>query len=596
MQRSALIPPAVLFALALLTMALPGVAAQTAVAQPEELWEEFPLDSDKSPPPKPEGQQSPAPEKKQTAPQTSAPPGGERAAEGSGRDGLSLWLLPVLGLLGFLGGIVAARAALGLTKRRREARRGGQAHAVKQTPARASTAEPQSVDRSSGVFGARKRRRQRRGPVQPVPPSRKSQRMAQSQTEEQPAREAPAVAAGKAPAEMPAAKADDPARAQPPAPTKPEKRERPAAVKAEPAAPAERVKAERPVAIEREEQQGPAVVEAGAGAAAPAEPVKAEPAVPAEPVKAEPVAPAEPVKADPPAPAKEERPAPPPPEQPKPQLPKLAPQQRIGLPDDVIPFPTRPGRIGKRTAPSAPQRALGYVSAADAESPASDLQAQTEQIRAACTRNGFDSVEVVRDFESHSGSDLERPGLINALERLEAGEASALVVASLERLTRTAAHLGTLIDRLRESSIRLVVHDIQLDTADPDGRLAAEALANVGTLERKSLDLRTRKGLEAAREGRRSSGRPAVADQPALKQRIADMRTRGMTLQAIADTLNSEGVPTLRGGAEWRPSSVQAAVGYKRPKRGTRKAGNGSAEGSGERNGGAGGSLPSNSH
>ncbi|MBA3263820.1 MAG: hypothetical protein H0T69_15355, partial [Thermoleophilaceae bacterium] len=28
-----------------------------------------------------------------------------------------------------------------------------------------------------------------------------------------------------------------------------------------------------------------------------------------------------------------------------------------------------------------------------------------------------------------------------------------------------------------------------------------------------------------------------------------------------------EGVPTLRGGAKWRPSSVQAATGYKRPSR-----------------------------
>jgi hypothetical protein len=38
-----------------------------------------------------------------------------------------------------------------------------------------------------------------------------------------------------------------------------------------------------------------------------------------------------------------------------------------------------------------------------------------------------------------------------------------------------------------------------------------------------------------------------------------------MTLQAIADELNRDGVPTLRGGAMWRPSSVQAALGYRRP-------------------------------
>jgi hypothetical protein len=31
--------------------------------------------------------------------------------------------------------------------------------------------------------------------------------------------------------------------------------------------------------------------------------------------------------------------------------------------------------------------------------------------------------------------------------------------------------------------------------------------------------------------------------------------------------LNAEGVPTQRGGAKWRPSSVQSAAGYKRPQR-----------------------------
>jgi hypothetical protein len=58
-----------------------------------------------------------------------------------------------------------------------------------------------------------------------------------------------------------------------------------------------------------------------------------------------------------------------------------------------------------------------------------------------------------------------------------------------------------------------------------------------------------------------------VQDVPALKERISTMRTAGMTLQAIADVLNSEGVPTLRGGAKWRPSSVQSATGYRRPPR-----------------------------
>jgi DNA invertase Pin-like site-specific DNA recombinase len=98
---------------------------------------------------------------------------------------------------------------------------------------------------------------------------------------------------------------------------------------------------------------------------------------------------------------------------------------------------------------------------------------------------------------------------------------------------------------------------------------------SVGQWEGRRIGEQTRKGLAAARAKRATTGRPAVEDVPHLKQRIADMRTGGMTLQAIADKLNQEGIPTLRGGSQWRPSSVQAAAGYKRPRKAgpTHKAG-----------------------
>jgi hypothetical protein len=51
------------------------------------------------------------------------------------------------------------------------------------------------------------------------------------------------------------------------------------------------------------------------------------------------------------------------------------------------------------------------------------------------------------------------------------------------------------------------------------------------------------------------------------------MRGAGMTLQAIVDELNAAGVPTVRCGALWRPSSIQAAVGYRRQLRPTARQG-----------------------
>jgi DNA invertase Pin-like site-specific DNA recombinase len=270
-------------------------------------------------------------------------------------------------------------------------------------------------------------------------------------------------------------------------------------------------------------------------------------------VKEGPAAPPPPAPAKPAAPDRTETPAEPA---------TLVPLSTAGKPQDGAAAAgpqARPGAVG--------QRAIGYasVSAADDLNNA-ELKVQVRLIQEACQRRGLTLVKTVRDVESHASSDLRRPGLTYALDRLAARDASCLVVSSIERLTRTAANLGALLGWLTECDARLVVIDLDLDTGTHEGQLGARALATMGGLERRKLEERTRKGLEAARHMRRS-GRPAVSDRPSLKQRIADMRAQGMTLQAIADTLNDEGVPTLRGGAEWRPSSVQAAAGYKRPRR-----------------------------
>jgi DNA invertase Pin-like site-specific DNA recombinase len=111
-----------------------------------------------------------------------------------------------------------------------------------------------------------------------------------------------------------------------------------------------------------------------------------------------------------------------------------------------------------------------------------------------------------------------------------------------------------------------VAIDLRLDTGSAQGRLTARTLVAVGQWEGRRIAQQTKKGLAAARARRAATGRPAVADIPALKQRIQTMRQAGMTLQAIADQLNQENTPTLRGGTQWRPSSVQAAAGYRRPK------------------------------
>ena len=97
--------------------------------------------------------------------------------------------------------------------------------------------------------------------------------------------------------------------------------------------------------------------------------------------------------------------------------------------------------------------------------------------------------KLVGDVESYSGPDLQRPGLNHALDLLREGEASCLVVAGLDRLSTSAANLGTVIEWLGHIDARLVVIDIDLDTHTEEGRLAARALTRVGALERQALSV-----------------------------------------------------------------------------------------------------------
>jgi len=218
-------------------------------------------------------------------------------------------------------------------------------------------------------------------------------------------------------------------------------------------------------------------------------------------------------------------------------------------------------------------RALGYVSVSAESALEPTAGPQARAIEAACAARGWTFVGGVREPEPANGRGLERPGLEHALGRLQRGEANYLVVAELRRLTRSVVELGGLLDRLGRAGVRLLVLDLGIDTGTEGGHLAASALTTVGGWEHERLAERSRKGLAAARASG-AAGRPAVSDRPELVKQITTMRASGMTLQAIADALNAEGVPTVRGGTRWRPSSVQAALGYKRRPRGTGPASN----------------------
>jgi DNA invertase Pin-like site-specific DNA recombinase/peptidoglycan hydrolase-like protein with peptidoglycan-binding domain len=231
---------------------------------------------------------------------------------------------------------------------------------------------------------------------------------------------------------------------------------------------------------------------------------------------------------------------------------------RLGAPvwvreDDVHRSPSRL---------AAGEPVIGYVTL-PAEAPASYADPSTTAIGETCEQAGWQLVDVVTDRETGRG--LERPGLTYALRQIADGHARGLVISDLRRLSRSIVDLGALMEWFRDADAALVALDLGVDTSTPAGRELAATLIRLGGWERDRIARRTRSGLAGVRAQGGPTSRASVADRPELTERIIAMRSNGMTLQAISDQLNAEQVPTMRGGAMWRPSSVQAALGYRRP-------------------------------
>jgi DNA invertase Pin-like site-specific DNA recombinase len=208
--------------------------------------------------------------------------------------------------------------------------------------------------------------------------------------------------------------------------------------------------------------------------------------------------------------------------------------------------------------------ALGYVSSDAGRSlDNGEVKEQVAALDNLCVRRGWTLAAIVHEVEPRRRC-ASRPTLRYAIERLGGDDdVSCLVVTELGRLCRSVAGLREILVALERVDARLVSIQPQIDTGTEAGRDAVRILSAVSDWERRRAAERSRHGLAAARA--KGAVRPGI--EPELRRHIERMRGAGMTLQAIVDELNESGVPTARGGIKWRVSSVQAAIGYKRPVR-----------------------------
>lgn len=201
-------------------------------------------------------------------------------------------------------------------------------------------------------------------------------------------------------------------------------------------------------------------------------------------------------------------------------------------------------------------QAVGYcrVSTDQQGDSGAGLEAQEAKIRAEADRRGW-QLEIRTDVGS--GKTMRRrPKLEQALELLERGDAQLLVVAKLDRLSRSMLDFAGLMATAKTQGWALVALDLGVDTSTPNGKLVASIIMAMAEWERELIGQRTKDALAAVKARGTQLGRPRNVDDGTVAL-IRTLRSAGRGYHSIAKILNESGVPTAQGGKAWYPATVR---------------------------------------
>ena len=202
---------------------------------------------------------------------------------------------------------------------------------------------------------------------------------------------------------------------------------------------------------------------------------------------------------------------------------------------------------------------VGYVRVSTDEQADSGLglAAQRAAITAEAERRSWNLMAIHED--ALSGKNLDRPGLTAALMAVESGAAAGIVVAKLDRLSRSLADFANLMARAQAGRWNVVALDLGVDLSTAAGEFMANVMASAAQWERRIIGQRTKDALAIKRSQGVRLGRPNVLPEDVVSRIVRAYRA-GEGWSAIARSLNDDGVITAHGGSRWYPSTVRAVV------------------------------------
>lgn len=217
------------------------------------------------------------------------------------------------------------------------------------------------------------------------------------------------------------------------------------------------------------------------------------------------------------------------------------------------------------------------------------LQVQTESCAKYLDSQGitFDPGMLFVD-DGYSGGDLNRPGITNLREKVQKGEVGTVICYRYDRLSREQADFAPLVRREWKDKVKVVSVSEPFDAETAIGRLQQGIMVTFAEYERSVIKERTQSGLRKKAESggwcgtgcpygfkivpiTDSNGNPVTSKGRVMKRLVVDQSVahvvrmvfakylEGVGFLAVADWLNSQGIPAPKGDA-WTKVSINAMI------------------------------------
>ena len=225
------------------------------------------------------------------------------------------------------------------------------------------------------------------------------------------------------------------------------------------------------------------------------------------------------------------------------------------------------------------RQAIGYVRVSTEQQAGTGLglEAQRAKLAALAVVNDLELVDVVVDAGA-SAKTLDRPGWEQIMAAVNGRRVAAVLIAKLDRATRSVADLAGLIATFHKRGVALISAAESLDTSSAGGRLVVNVLGAVAQWEREATAERTSAALQVLRQQGRATGGVAPygsafidgrrVDHQGEQDTFATMiehRRAGLSWGKVADQLNAAGRRTRTGGRWTRQGCHQVARGVEVP-------------------------------